>query len=190
MRWTPEYSIVVQVSAEERRLFVNHDSSSVLHQYQLPARNGINKSGEFPVAVARRLYDALGYKAWFSGQSKLGDDTYLLTRMPGKRRAMDPAYRKMVDTFGSSVLDDLDRAAREARSRSSHAAAGGDPDLFVFSRRDPSLRFFVEVKLEDHTRTPVYRDKVGRQQELLFPLITKYLKCEVRIAHVQIVPAG
>lgn len=190
MAWTPEFETVVQLAPQERRLFVSSNSASVLHKYQLPERKGINRSGEFPVAVVRRLYDALGYAAWFSGQSKLGQETYLLTRMPGKRREGDPAYRRMVDLFGSDMLGDLDNAALETRNTRGLTAAGGDPDLFVFNRRDPTLRFFVEVKLEDRTRTPAYRDRIGAQQELLFPLITKYLKCGVRLAHVQVVAAG
>ena len=190
MAWEPQFETVVQVSPEERRLFVNRDPSSVLHKYQLPERKGINRSGEFPVAVIRRLYDALGYTAWFSGQSKLGKDTYLLTRMPGKRRGGDAAYRRMVDVFGTGAVIGIDNAACEMRGGRGHSAAGGDPDLFVFNRRDPSLRFFVEVKLEDRTPTPAYHDRLGAQQELLFPLITKYLKCEVRLARVQVVATG
>jgi hypothetical protein len=110
--------------------------------------------------------------------------------MPDKRRQGDAAYTRMVAVFGSETIDALDRAAVAARNGRGITAAGGDPDLFVFNRRDPSMRFFVEAKLEDRTRTPIYRDRLGVQQELLFPLITKYLKCEVRLAHVQVIAAG
>jgi hypothetical protein len=35
--------------------FVNRDPSIVLHKFQLFERKGINRSGEFPAAVVRRL---------------------------------------------------------------------------------------------------------------------------------------
>jgi hypothetical protein len=190
MVWKPEHEIVVQLLPEERRLFADRDSSCVLSEFQLRERKGINRSGEFPVAAIRRLYDAFGYETWFSGQSKLGEDTYLLTRMPGRRRAGDAAFRRIVDVFGSNAIEALNSAAAIERDGSGHTGAGGDPDLFVFNRRDPSRHFFVEVKLENHARLPVYRDKLGRQQELLFPLIARYLKCGVRLARVQLVTAG
>jgi hypothetical protein len=188
MGWKPELETVVQLSPEERNLFEDGDPSSVLHRYQLPERKGINRRGEFPVAAVRRLYDALGYATWFSGQAKLGDDTYLLTRMPGKRREGDAAFKRLVDVFGSGAVESLNKDAAETRGAAGQTAAGGDPDLFVFNRRNPALRFFVEVKLDDRTRA--YRDRLGTQQELLFPLIAKHLKCGVRLAHVQVIAAG
>ena len=190
MAWTPEFETVVQISANERDLFAKQDPSSILHRYQLPERRGINTSGEFPVAVIRHLYDALGYTVWFSGQNKLGRETYLLTRMPGKRRQGDAAFQRMLDVFGSNAIRLLNSATIEARDRQAHTAAGGDPDLFVFNRRDPYQWFFVEVKLEDRTKRPAYRDRLGEQQKLLFPLIEQYLKCGVRLAHVQVNTAG
>jgi hypothetical protein len=190
MAWKPKFETVVQLSAQELKRFVGGDPDSVLSAYQLQERKGINKSGEFPVAVVRRIYDALGYATWFSGQSKLGDETYLLTRMPKKRRDGDPAYKRIADVFGAARVGNLERAATEGRNRKGIRAAGGDPDLFVFHRREPALRFFVEVKLENLARVPPYRDCVGEQQELLFPLIEEHLGCGVRLARVQVVAAG
>ena len=92
--------------------------------------------------------------------------------------------------FGPAAVEALNSDAVNSRGAAGLTAAGGDPDLFVFSRRDPLRHFFVEVKLEDLTRIPVYRDPLGTQQELLFPLIAKHLKCEVRMARVQLVAAG
>lgn len=184
----PELETIVQMAPRARELFRRRNPSSVLDGYQLPERKGINKSGEF--AVVRKLYDALSYESWLSGQAKLGDSTYLLTRMPDKRRQGDAAYRRIVDFLGEAAFTRFERVVSEARSRRSHKTVGGDPDLFVFNRRDRSLRFFVEVKLEDQTRKPPYRDTLGDNQELLFPLIARYLKCEVRIARVQIVGRG
>lgn len=190
MDWKPEFETVVQISDQELSLYVGRDPACVLSKYQHPERKGIHKSGEFPVAVVRGLYDTLGYQSWFSGQSRLGDDTYLLTRLPGKRRQGDAAYKRIVDAFGDDRIRDLNEAALETRNRRGLRAAGGDPDLFVFHRKDPALRFFVEVKLENFTRSPPYRDRLGEQQLLLFPLIKKHLKCAVRLARVQVVAAG
>jgi hypothetical protein len=86
MDWKPKFETVLQVSARERDLLVGGSLESVFSKYQLPERKGLNRLGEFPVAVARCIYEALGYTAWFSGQAKLGESTYLLARMPGRRR--------------------------------------------------------------------------------------------------------
>ena len=53
--------------------------------------------------------------------------------------------------------------------------------------RSPNDRFFVEVKAEDFTHMHHYKDDLNDQQRLVFPLIEKYLKCQVRLAKVQIV---
>ena len=125
-----------------------------------------------------------------SGQSRLGNKTYLLTRLPGKRRQGDAAYKRIVDTFGDDVIRELNEAAAEGRRDRGFKAAGGDPDLFVFHPEDRALRFFIEVKLENFTKNPPYRDALGEQQLLLFPLIEKLLDCPVRLARVQVVMTG
>jgi len=88
MPWKPQFETVVQVSAMELRLYRRQAETSALAGFQHPERKGIHHTGEFPVAVMRMTYDALGYHAYFSGQERLGPDTYLLTRLPGKRRAV------------------------------------------------------------------------------------------------------
>lgn len=189
MTWKPEFETVVQIPDLEYRLYARREST-LLASYQHPERKGINKAGEFPVAVVRNLYKALGYRSWFSGQSKHGEDTYLLTRLPGHRRRGDEAYGRIIGVFGKSRVEALDQAASAARKTAGFRAAGGDPDLFIYHRADPSLRFFVEVKLENLTKSPPYRDRLGEQQALLFPLIQKHLGCGVRLARVQITNAG
>jgi hypothetical protein len=102
MAWKPEFETGVQLAPQERRLLVSRNSASVLHKYQLPERKGINRSGEFPVAVVRRLYDALGYAAWFSGQSKLGQEEVHLRPVGGPgfdaiaRRELCAAIERLV----------------------------------------------------------------------------------------------
>jgi hypothetical protein len=185
MDWKPKFETVVQISQREFDLYARKDVRCVFHKYRHPVPKGIHHSGEFPVAVIRFLYKALGYQTWFSGQSKSGRHTYLLTRLPGKRREDDAAYVRMKRAFGADVIGRFDKAAEELRRENHLKTAGGDPDLFVFHRADPKLRFFVEVKLE--TFTLPYRDDLGEQQRLLFPLIEKLLDCPVRIARVQVV---
>jgi hypothetical protein len=190
MAWNPKFETVVQISRRELDLYSRRDPASVLHKYQHPERKGIHRSGEFPVAVIRRLYQALGYHSWVSGQSRLGDETYLLTRLPDKRRQGDAAYRRIVDSFGEYAVRRLDEAAASRRQEYGFKAAGGDPDLFVFHPKERALRFFVEVKLENFTKTPPYRDRLGEQQLLLFPLIEQHLDCPIRVARVQVVESG
>lgn len=190
MAWKARHETVVQVSLRERELYATQSTNSAFDRFHLSERKGIHSSGEFPVAVMRAVYEALGYETWMSGQSKLGDDTYLLMRLPGKRREGDAAYQRIIDVFGADAIRDFDQIAKRARIQAGFRSAGGDPDLFVRHRTDRSLRFFVEVKREDFTKTPVYRDTFGDQQLLLFPLIEKRLKCQVRVARVQIVSGG
>src|SRR3990172_851920 len=115
MDWKPEFETVVQTSDRELKLYADREEGSVFHRYQHPERKGIHRSGEFPVAVMRRVYDALGYRSWVSGQSRLGQDTYLLTRLPGKRRQGDAAYKRIVDAFGDDAVRELNEAATEER---------------------------------------------------------------------------
>jgi len=187
--WNPDFETVVQISQREYQLYTQRQST-VLRSYQHPERKGIHKAGEFPVAVVRRLYDALGYGSWFSGQSRHGADTYLLTRLPGKRRQGDAAYKRIVKVFGQARVDAINQAAIAERKALRFKAAGGDPDLFVYHRADPTLRFFVEVKLENLAKSPPYLDRLGDQQKMLFPLIQTHLGCGVRLARVQITKAG
>jgi hypothetical protein len=190
MDWKPEFETVVQISEQELNLYAGQDRTSAFRRYQHPQRKGIHKSGEFPVAVMRRVYDALGYRSWVSGQSKLGDDTYLLTRLPGKRRQGDEAYKRIIGVFGDDAIRQFDKTVIQKRKEGGFKAAGGDPDLFVFHPKDRTRGFFVEVKLENFTKTPPYRDSLNEQQLLLFPLIEEHLKCPVRIARVQVVAPG
>ena len=53
MSWKPEFETVLQISEQELTLFVSRPRDSVLREYQLRERKGINRSGEFPVAVVR-----------------------------------------------------------------------------------------------------------------------------------------
>lgn len=186
MIWKPSHETVVHVSSHEKKLFEALSPQSMLHKYQLCERNGINLRGEFPVAVMRHFYEVLGYEVWFSGQAKLGDDTYPLTRMPEKRSKGNPAFTRITDVFGEERVNALNEAATTARKQLVGRAAGGDPDIFVRSRLTPGDRFFVEVKLEDLSNTRVYRDTLKEQQLMLFPLIERHLGCEVRLALVQV----
>ena len=190
MAWKPQYETVIQVSQRELDLFATGDKDCVFDKFRHPLPRGIVRSGEFPVAVVRLLYEALGFQSWFSGQAVSGPDTYLLTRLPEKRRQENPAYQRIKDAFGAEVIRRFDKTVERCRKTRGIKTAGGDPDLFVFHRTDPTLRFFVECKLENFTRKRPYRDVLGDNQLFLFPLIQKHLGCPVRIARVQVVDVG
>ena len=98
--------------------------------------------------------------------------------------------RSQVCKSSDEVLDTQDCAIDDRRRDGRFTRPGGDPDLFVFHRKDLRLRFFVEVKLEDFTKPRTYRDTIGDQQLFLFPLVEKRLKCPVRIVRVQVVDVG
>jgi hypothetical protein len=181
--WHAREPEVLYESHRERDLYNHSSDESAYRDFFWPHRKGIHRGGEFPVAVVRKKYEERGYHCWISAQSKHGVDSYLLERMPGKRRHKDPAYLKMVDVFGS-LLDEFHQLASAARQLNGLSKPGGDPDLFVQCRDDSSDKFFVEVKLEDLTGRRRYKDEPNKQQRVLFPLIEKKLNCEVKLAMV------
>lgn len=98
----------------------------------------------------------------------------------------DLAYLTMIDVFGAELLEEFHALAAAERRLHALRTPGGDPDLFVRSRRNKADRFFVEVKLEDMMRRRPYRDTLNHQQVVLFPLIEKQLGCEVRLVTVSV----
>ena len=180
--WTPKRTENVLVTDSERTLYLKRDPASLYHAFQWPedARHGIDKSGHFPIAVARQTYSDQGYECWISARHNEVCPSYLLERLPDiGQKDRDPAYCKIEEEFGSQALKQLHAEAADKRRQSELRAAGGDPDLFVKNLSDPTDRFFVEVKLANPARS--YRDKPNVQQELLFPLIEEILKCDVRL---------
>lgn len=177
MTWTPSKEEHLSVSALEKALFDAGDPASAFLDYRFPTLKGINKRGEFPVAVARRALEKRGCTTFVSAQSKHGIPCYLLERLPGVRRRGDSAYATMIEAFTRDALDEFHRKASVRRRREGLKSAGGDPDLFVVGPR--GRRFFVEVKLEDLSRARPYRDRLGQQQHVLFPLIESELSCDV-----------
>ena len=166
------------------RLFEEGDPSSALLAYRFPTLKGIHKRGEFPVAVVRRALEGRGYSTFVSAQTKHGIPCYLLERLPGVRRRGDSAYLMTVAAFRQHDLDAFHRKAAAHRRKAGLKAAGGDPDLFVTGPR--GRRFFVEVKLEDLTGARPYRDRIGKQQHVLFPLIETELQCDVWLVTVSV----
>jgi hypothetical protein len=186
MGWKARHQELFSVNRLERDLYARQDPGSAYRDFQFPNREGIHRRGEFPVAVVRKAYADRGYDCWISAQSRHGVPSYLLERMPRIRRKRDQAYLKMVEVFDSEVLARFHELAAAERRAQALRSAGGDPDLFVERRGDPRDRFFVEVKLEDLTGSRAYRDRLNRQQMLLFPLIERELRCEVRLATVSV----
>jgi hypothetical protein len=137
--------------------------------------------------VVREYFIHRGYGVWVSGTSKLGIDAFTLAMFPGARRKGDPSYLKMVDVFGEKTVEAFNKIVEKQKKEANLVRHGGDPDLFVQDSDNPNDRFFVEVKAEDLTHKHYYKDNLNDQQLLVFPLIEKHLKCQVRLARVQIV---
>lgn len=113
---------------------------------------GIHKAGRnFPVMVAEKFFKDLGYKVL---------DRYLLIRQPRKKED-DPGYKKLCRIFGKKKV----KKVIEEEKSSLKTQPGGDPDLFVYKRKDKEF-FFVEVK---------ENDRLTENQKNLFPIIEKYL---------------
>lgn len=128
-----------------------------------------------------------GYKVWVSGQSKLGIDAFVLAMFPTARKRRDQSYLIMIEVFGEEKIREFISIVEQEKRKYDISRHGGDPDLFVQNPHNPSDRFFVEVKAKDLTGRRRYQDKLNQQQHLVFPLIEKFLKCQVRLAEVHIV---
>jgi|GEM_PF-1054598 hypothetical protein len=134
----------------QRKLYFANNFKSV---YPFWKRNvGIHKAGRnFPVMVAEKFFKDLGYKVI---------DQYLLVRQPRKREN-NPGYKKLCGIFGEKNV----KKVLEESKPILKIQPGGDPDLFVYKRRNKEF-FFVEVK---------ENDRLTENQKNLFPIIEKYL---------------
>ena len=178
-----KYWITMRVSEAEKRLY------KAVGDYQglaWPYRKGRHTQGEFPVVVVQKHLMDLGYHVWVSGQSKIGIPVFNLFMFPGARKNRDESFLTMVNVFGEETIRDFILDVEQQKKAKGLRRNGGDPDLFVQNPQDPTEKFFVEVKAEESTSKRRYKDKLNRQQLLVFPLIVKHLMCEVRIARVQI----
>ena len=184
--WTPSIEFSLQVSAEQKRLYKANDPRSIYYDDRWIYQKGRHKGREFPVIVIRKHFKDQGYKVWVSGQSKLGIDAFILTMFPGARQKRDQSYLNMVEVFGMRMIEEFIAIVEERKKQEGLPRHGGDPDLFVQHPQNRIDKFFVEVKAEDFTGTRRYEDKLNKQQLLVFPLIENHLKCEVRLAKVQI----
>lgn len=137
--------------------------------------------------MVRKHFIDRGYKVWVSGQSKIGIEAFILAMFPGARWKRDDSYLIMVDVFGEETIKKFIAIVEQEKKKVGLRRHGGDPDLFVQNSQNKDERFFVEVKAEDFTRSRLYKDDLNDQQRLVFALIEKHLKCQVRIAKVQII---
>lgn len=147
--------------------------ASVFHSVRWPFHEGRGRFGEFPLIVVREHYRRLGYVVLASEPRLPKAEGFILLAYPGKRRAGDPAYRRMERIFGKERLAKLNTRADQAKYKHTGSRGGGDPDLFAFRKDDPDDRFFVEVK---------HRDQVTAKQEVTFPLIREL--CPVVVARL------
>jgi hypothetical protein len=185
--WAPSTEFSLQVSGEQKRLYKDNDPQSIYYGDRWIYRKGRHKAGEFPVVVVRKHFKDQGYRVWVSGQSKLGIDAFILTMFPGARQRRDQSYLNMVEVFGMKTIEEFIAIVEARKRKEGLPRHGGDPDLFVRHPQNRTDRFFIEVKAEDLTSARRYEDKLNKQQIHVFPLIEKHLKCQVRLAKVQIV---
>lgn len=185
--WTPRSEIPIQVTEKEKRLYMANNPHCLYFNYRWPFCKGRHKMREFPVVAVRKHFIDKGYKVWVSGQSKIGIDAFILAMFPGAQQRQDPSYLNMVKVFGQKTIEAFNAIVEKKKKEAGLPRHGGDPDLFVQNPKNLDERFFVEVKAEDFTRKHRYKDDLNAQQLLVFPLIEKHLKCQVRISKVQIV---
>lgn len=186
--WIPQSEIIIQVPEEEKLLYEANDARCFYHSSRWTYRKGRHNKGEFPVVVARKHFHDLGYIAWASGQSKLGNDVFILAMFPGARARRDLAYLNMIEMFGEKKIRSFIEIVEKEKKDMGIPRHGGDPDLFIMNAQNPGDRFFAEAKAEDLTGKSSYKDKLNKQQLLVFPLIEKHLGCQVRLVRIQIVP--
>jgi hypothetical protein len=186
--WLPGNEITIQVPQEQKRLYLEQDSRCTYHAWRWPFLVGRYKAaGEFPVIVVRKHFIDRGYKVWVSGQSKIGIDAFILAMFPAARKRRDGSYLTMVWAFGEELLEKFNAIADQEKLKAGRSRHGGDPDLFVQNPKRITDKFFIEVKLEDFTGRRRYQDALNENQKIVFPLIEEHLKCQVRLARVQIV---
>jgi len=157
-------------------LYRRGDPSCIYHAVRWPIGRGRSRHGEFPLVVAREHFRSLGYTVLASEPNLPNDEGFILLAYPGKRRAGDPAYRRMESIFGARKLGNLNVIADQVKRWTTGNPGGGDPDLFVYRKGPSAKRFFVEVK---------HHDQLTTKQRATFPLIEKL--CPVIVA--RLVPA-
>ena len=177
--WQPDKEIVVLISERDKKLYLS--GAGPIEQF--PHRVGRHKqAGEFPVMAVRQLLLDQGYNVYVSGLSKVGMASYSLAMYPGQRQ--DPAFEntRRVLHLDDCALNDFLKQLKGSRGKSDLGRHGGDPDMLVQHQKDPTDRFFVEVKAESR----IYKDDLTAQQRVVFPLIQSHLKERIILAKVHI----
>jgi hypothetical protein len=140
--------------------------------------------GEFPAIFVREEFVSDGFNVLLS-EPRLPDEVrktgqltggYALLSFPGHRKWQHQrfcSFYRMLEIFGPDRIERLLKEVAKTKKRHGWKSGGGDPDMFVYKPDDSRNRFFVEVKDVGDTQRAV--------QECTFPLIEKYLECEVRI---------
>jgi hypothetical protein len=171
--WEPGREFKVPYEPSQHVLYRAGDPACNFHAVRWPLSEGRAKFGEFPLVVAREHFRKLGYTVLASEPRLPREEGFILVSYPGKRRAGDPAYRRMEAIFGVQVLADLNEEADIAKREATGNRGGGDPDLFAFRPGVPTDRFFVEVK---------HHDKLIEKQRVTFPFIEQL--CPIIVARL------
>ncbi len=171
--WEAEREIAVPYEPIQYDLYRADDRTCCFHAVRWPLNAGRGKFGEFPLVVVREHFRKLGYTVLASEPRLPRKEGFILVSYPGKRRAGDPAYRRMEAIFGARVLAELNEEADIAKRERTGNRGGGDPDLFAFRPGAPADRFFVEVK---------HHDQITEKQRVTFPLIEQL--CPIIVARL------
>lgn len=151
--------IPIAYSNNQKELYFKNSADCIYPFWR--KNHGIHKTGRnFPVMVAKKFFMDLGYEVL---------DDYLLVRCP-RKRIDNFGFKKLCKIFGEEKVQEVIYKAEHILNKQH----GGDPDLFVYSKKKRDA-FFVEVK---------ENDKVTENQKKLFPIIEKCL-APVHVARVR-----
>jgi len=171
--WKAGREIAVPYEPIQYDLYRAGDPACYFHAVRWPLNRGRGKFGEFPLVVVREHFRKLGYTVLASEPRLPRREGFILVSYPGKRRAGDPAYRRMKALFGARILAELNEEADIAKEKRTGNRGGGDPDLFAFRPRTSADRFFVEVK---------HHDQITEKQRVAFHFIEQL--CPVIVARL------
>jgi len=171
--WEAGQEVAVPYEPIQHDLYRAGDPSCCFHDVRWPLNRGRGRSGEFPLVVVREHFRKLGYTVLASEPRLPRGEGFILISYPGKRRARDPAYRRMEAIFGARTLAELNEEADLAKRNRTGSRGGGDPDLFAFRSGVPTDRFFVEVK---------HHDQITQKQRVAFHFIEQL--CPIIIARL------
>jgi hypothetical protein len=173
--------LALPVSLENQAKVADAEENPKLPYWKAFGGRIASSKGEFPAVFVREEFRRQKYTVWGSEPRLISAESgqsegFVLLSFCDHRRNDAECYANMLRIFGKRQVADLNDEADRIKKEMKGSTSGGDPDLFIFNRDNPTDRFFVEVKDRG--------DKLAELQKVCFGLIEKYLKCEVRLCCV------